>query len=221
MTMRYDVTRRMSHVHNYIVIQILVWKHNEKHSCGACGYSFWLTQSHDDVPNQLRGSCCLMVPFWNTSSKIIQKLQKDIKKIKQITYLKQRLGPLRNLFGNNKASTSEAKSRMDASWLLMLSSGNVPSVKHENSTWCRICEFVQPSLPAIEGALGLAVHRGHVRVSRLDCLSGNLEILVHGIRFQALCCLQTHVHPILASEMDSRWIRTRHTESVAPCRFFP
>ena len=102
---------------------------------------------------------------------------------------------------------------MDTSWLLMLSSGNVPSVEHENSTWVMPnlqCEFVQPSLPAIEGALGLAVHCGHVRVSRLDCLSGNLEILVHGIRFQALCCLQTHVHPILTSEMDSRWIQVTH-----------
>lgn len=29
---------------------------------------------------------------------------------------------LRNLFGDNKASTSEAKSRMDTSWLLILSS---------------------------------------------------------------------------------------------------
>ena len=64
----------------------------------------------------------------------------------------------------------------------------------------------QPSLPAIEGALGLTIHRGDVRISLLDCRSGNLEILVHGIRFQALGGLQTHVHAILTSEME-----TKHT----------
>lgn len=72
----------------------------------------------------------------------------------------------------------------------------------------------QPSLPAIEGALGLTIHRGDVRISLLDCRSGNLEILVHGIRFQALGGLQTHVHAILTSEMEAPNTQWRVTQWI-------